>query len=356
MGRFGFVIHPLSTEDVYRKFKFARYLPDFIVETAMRFAPPQYISHITGVRSEYGEAEGWFVSCPLTPRQMMSLPERVVIKKIVDACRIAERLGAGVVGLGAYTSVVGDAGISVARQLNCAVTTGNSYTVATALEGTRLAAELMGIDIKEATAAVVGATGSIGAVCAEILARDVKKLNLVGRNSSKLEALAERILRRTGLAPSITCDVATGLKDAHIVITVTSAVDTVIRPEHLAPGAVVCDVARPRDVAKEVADVRDDVLVIEGGVVEPPGDVNFNFDFGFPPKTAYACMAETMILALEERYENFTLGRDITIEQVEEISRLARKHGFKLAGLRSFERAVPLEKIKEIRARAASRV
>ncbi|HHV78487.1 MAG TPA: shikimate dehydrogenase [Firmicutes bacterium] len=354
MGTFGFVIHPLGLEDVYRKFKFAEYLPSGLVEAAMRYLPAQYISHITGIRSDYSEAEGWFVSCPLTSRQMMTLPEPLVTKKIIEACKMAERLGAGIVGLGAFTSVVGDAGITISKHLNCAVTTGNSYTIATALEGTRYAATLMGIDMREATAAVVGATGSIGAVCAEILAREVKKLNLVGRNKVKLEALAERLVKHSGLAPVITSDVAAGLKDAQVVITVTSAVDAVIRPEHLVPGAVVCDVARPRDVAKEVAKTRDDVLVIEGGVVEPPGNVNFNFDFGFPPGTSYACMAETMILALENRYENFTLGREITLQQVEEISRLAKKHGFKLAGLRSFDRPLSLDRIAEVRKKAAS--
>ncbi len=94
------------------------------------------------------------------------------------------------------------------------------------------------------------------------------------------------------------------------------------------------------------------MLVIEGGVVEVPGDVNFNFNFGFPPKTAYACMSETMILALEGRYESFTLGKDVSVEQVEEISRLAEKHGFKLAGFRSFERAVTDEQIAQIRKNA----
>ena len=123
-----------------------------------------------------------------------------------------------------------------------------------------------------------------------------------------------------------------------------------IHPEDLKPGAVVCDVARPRDVSARVAQARDDVLVIEGGVVEVPGDVEFNFNFGFPPKTAYACMAETMVLALEKRFENFSLGREMTVCQVDEISALAAKHGFKLAGFRSFERALDnnaIEKIKE---------
>ncbi|MGC8861944.1 MAG: shikimate dehydrogenase, partial [Armatimonadota bacterium] len=92
--------------------------------------------------------------------------------------------------------------------------------------------------------------------------------------------------------------------------------------------------------------------VIEGGVVEVPGDVNFNFDFGFPPKTAYACMSETMMLALEGRYECFTLGKNVSLAQVEETQRLAAKHGFRLAGFRSFEKAVTQEQIERIRRNA----
>jgi predicted amino acid dehydrogenase len=137
-----------------------------------------------------------------------------------------------------------------------------------------------------------------------------------------------------------------------VIITVTSAVDTVIEPEDLKPGAVVCDVARPRDVSRRVAEMRDDVLVIDGGVVEVPGKVNFNFNFGYPPGLAYACMAETMILALEGRIENFTLGRELTVEQIDTINRLAAKHGFRVAGFRSFELPVSAARVAAIREQA----
>ena len=91
------------------------------------------------------------------------------------------------------------------------------------------------------------------------------------------------------------------------------------------------------------------MLVIEGGVVAVPGDVSFNFDFGFPPKMAYACMAETMILALEGRAEDYSLGGDLGIERVREIQKLAQKHGFELAGFRSFERTVEQDTIDRVR-------
>jgi predicted amino acid dehydrogenase len=98
-----------------------------------------------------------------------------------------------------------------------------------------------------------------------------------------------------------------------------------------------------------VAAARDDVLVIDGGMVAVPGQVDFHFNFGFPPGMAFACMAETMALALEGRWESYTLGKDLSVAQVEEMARLAAKHGFKLGGFRSFERAVTPEQIERVR-------
>lgn len=355
MEKFAFIVHPLTAKDFSRKFPVAKNWSDGFVEGIMKYIPPFKVSNITGIESPKAAAQGWFVGCPLTSRQMVEMPEAYVINKIIKAGKVAEKLGAKVVGLGAFTSIVGDAGITIAQNLKIAVTTGNSYTVATALEGVRQAAKVMGKSMDRTNVVILGATGSIGAACAQILAREVRYLTLVARNEAKLERIAEQILKSTGLAVRITANTKATLRAADIVIAVTSAVDSIIEPEDLKPGAIVCDVARPRNVSRRVAEMRKDVLVIEGGVVEIPGDVNFGLNFGFPPKTAYACMAETMILALEKRYEHFTLGRDLTVKQVETIDQLAKKHGFKLAGFRSFERALTVEEITLIKLNATAR-
>ncbi len=355
MQNFAFMIHPMDAGDVARKFKLARYLPQQAIERAFALLPSMKVAHITGIHSPHEKAEGWFIACPLTTRLIMGMSPGYVIKKIIQGGRVAEKLGAKIFGLGAFTKVIGDAGITVAKNLNIPVTTGNSYTVATAVEATKEAALMMGHDLKKSSVVIMGATGAIGRVCAMILAREAQDLTLVARNKRKLDDLAAKILYDTGLAVKITADSKKALRGGDVVITVTSAVDTVIEPGDIKTGAVICDVARPRDVSKRVAEARKDVLVIEGGVVEVPGDVEFNLNFGFPPGTAYACMAETIILALEKRYESFTLGRDLTIGQVEEISSLAKKHGFKLAGFRSFGKAITAGEIEKIKLCAKGR-
>lgn len=350
MNKFAFIIHPIELADIYRKFPLMSKLPDNFVERVFKFVPPVKISKIEGVRSIEGpEVEGYFIACPLTTNQLLTLPEEVSLKKIIASVKTAEQLGAQIVGLGAMTSVVGDAGVTVAKNSNIPVTTGNTYTVASAIEGTLEAAALMDIDITSANVVILGATGSIGSVAARMLAKRCKYLTLLARSKDKLTQLARRILYESGIAVQVSDDSRNVLRKADIIISVTSASDAVIQPEDLKPGAVVCDVARPRDVSFQVQEARQDVLVVEGGVIKVPGPVNFNFNFGFPPGLAYACMAETIILALEGRFESFSLGRDLSMEKVEEITALAKKHGFKLSGLRSFERAITPEIIREVK-------
>jgi hypothetical protein len=92
-------------------------------------------------------------------------------------------------------------------------------------------------------------------------------------------------------------------------------------------------VALPPDISAEEAAVRPDVLVVESGEVLIPGPVEFSFDIGLPRGVAYACLAEAALLAMEGRFECFTLGRDLAPEKVKEIYRLFRKHGFQIAPL-----------------------
>jgi fatty aldehyde-generating acyl-ACP reductase len=355
MDNFAFVIHPVDPKkDVSRKFPLlGQYLPVGAINFFSRYFPPVYISHITGVRSQATgkEIEGWFVACPFTPQRSLELPPPVVYKKVIQTGRLAEKLGAQLLGLGGFTSVVGDGGITIAKGLNIPVTTGDSYTIATALQASVLAAGRMGINLAGATAAVVGASGAIGRVCAQLIAREVPHVLLIARRPGPLAEVADLIRGQNGTEVSLSTDMQ-DLRQADIVLTVTSAIETVIEPGHLKRGAVVCDVARPRDVSKRVVEERDDVLVFDGGMVAVPGAVDFGFNFGFPPGMAYACMAETMALALEGRYESYTLGKSIGLAQVTDIADLAAKHGFSVGGFRCFERPVTDEQIKRIKDRA----
>lgn len=341
--RFAFVIHPLNVGFIHKhpSFSWTRYLPDDLVESVAAYLPPMYISRITGGRSPATgqRIEGHLISLAATPRQMMRRGPRFTYERLNQAARMAERQGARLMGLGAFTSVVGDAGATVDHEANIAITSGNSLTVAATLEAAKQAAVKMGLDdLGRGRAMVIGATGSIGSVCARLLAKSTGDVVLVSIEPEKLIDLKRRI---EGETPAARVTIATRPGDlvvgCDLIVTATSAFgQRILDVSACKPGAVICDVARPPDIGPREAALRPDVAVIESGEVLIPGDIDFGYDIGLPPKTAYACLAETALLAMEGRFESYTVGRRIDLERVQEIQRLFDKHGFEIAGLRSF--------------------
>lgn len=118
------------------------------------------------------------------------------------------------------------------------------------------------------------------------------------------------------------------------------------------PGAVICDVAQPADIDPNEAAQRPDVLVIKSGEVLLPVEMDWGYDMGLSPRRAYACLAETILLAMEGHFVDFTIGRNITREQVNEIARLFHKHKFELDELRSYDNIVT-EELLEYKRRLA---
>jgi predicted amino acid dehydrogenase len=158
-------------------------------------------------------------------------------------------------------------------------------------------------------------------------------------------------------------DIAAAVRRADLILTATSSTQDVIEPEHLRSGAVICELSLPHDVSRRVASERPDVLVVEGGNMRVPGDMRWwrmreqgePFDMGLPQGTALACMSETMVLALENRCEPYTLGRGIDVARVREIDDLAANAGFQLADMRAFDLPISREQIARIRAAADER-
>ncbi|MFO7814137.1 MAG: shikimate dehydrogenase [Halanaerobiales bacterium] len=351
MDKFSFIIHPLEFGDFYKKFNWMEKLPDSILKKVTKHIPPFKVSKITGIKSKTGkEIEGYFFVCPLTTDQIINLKETYVINKIIKTVNKCGKVGSDIVGLGSFTSVVGDKGITISKNVDVPVTTGNSYTVATSIEGTKLAVSKMNMNIKNEIVSIIGANGSIGKTVSRLIAKDARNLKLISRNLTKLKKLKALIESESNdIKVTYTNKIKEALDVSRIIITVSSAVETLFSPQNLLSGSVVCDVARPRDVANNVDRERNDVLVIEGGIVGVPGDVNFNLNFGVKGPNAYACMAETMLLTLESKFTDYSLGPDIELNKVKETKKMAQKHGFKLAGLRSYGSLLTEEKINEIK-------
>lgn len=363
INRFSFVIHPLAQEHL-KKDKAVGFVskiapPAFLdtIEKVVAYAPPWVYSKVTGIKSPDGtEVEGWLISVGGTPKQMLSHSPEFTYKRLLQAAKMSKRMGAQIMGLGAFTKVVGDAGVTVAKLADIPITTGNSYSASGALWAAADAVRRMGLlhvekgkKIKAKTM-VVGATGAIGSVCCRLLAKAFEELYLVDIRDARLLALKQSIEEED---PDVKVHISTRadkyIADMDVIVTATSgAGKKVIDIMQVKPGCVITDVARPLDLSAEDVAKRPDVLVIESGEIELPGNPEMK-DIGLPHKVVYACLAETIVLALEGRYETFTIGRSIEWEKVREIYRMGLKHGMKLAAISGVNGVYSDEDIARVR-------
>ncbi len=398
-GRFAFLVHPLDVQN-YPQFDESLY--DFsenelgeLIDKWNDLIDPFLISRAMITAKSGRKAYGEFIAVPRTTEELVAMPKAQALQELKAAIRLAKERGARIVGLGAYTSVISMGGLYV-KDEGVPVTTGNSYTVVAAIDAVNTAMEKLNIPAAQATAAVIGATGAIGKGLSMLLSENVSGLILIGNPNNKdssigrMQNIAAEICRylasliasnysftpgsighqlaackdlpaagaplgdfvefvrgsgRKNRLISVSTSINDVLPRADVVISATSTMGKLIHAGNLKRGAVVCDISRPANVSEEVESMRPDVLVLDGGVIEVPGQPDLGWNFGFEKGLAYACMAETMLLALEQHYHNYSLGASgITIETILKTREWARKHGFKLASFRSFNRPLSEER------------
>jgi predicted amino acid dehydrogenase len=200
---------------------------------------------------------------------------------------------------------------------------------------------------------VVGATGAIGSVCARLLAMVAEEVYLVSPETAKLLSLKGSILKETPDAKlHLAANTERDIREVDMIVTATSgAGKKILDITKVKPGCVITDVARPLDLPPEEVAKRPDVLVIESGEILLSGTVKLR-NIGLPPNIVYACLAETIVLALEGRFETFTIGRNIEWQKVKEIYKLGLRHGMRLAAISGVKGVFSDEDIAEVRARA----
>ncbi len=338
--RFAFLVHPTSLESFYFILglygNLARKVPKIYMKDLLTKIPPYKFIHVGEIRSTLGmSVDGVFILCPLLPENFVSLAPSVVLDKLIGGIKLSNKLRANIVGLGGFTSIFSNQGLDLIDKSQVSVTTGNTYTASLVVESILKAVDVLNYDIKKITLGVIGAAGDIGSACVKFFSNKVGRIILCGRSESKLAELANSLRIQNSSRIEVTQDFATLVPISDIVVTATSAITTILSSKLLKKGSIVCDVSLPPNIAREVIKDRDDVLVYEGGCVVPPffdeiRDVDFKKHF--PNGAIFGCLAETIILALEKKFENFSIGRgSISISRMIEINSIGRKHGFKVA-------------------------
>lgn len=353
-AKFALITHPYDLDHLRRILTYyqpaVKLPPDALLARVFEWTPPFKLDEWQGIRSATGaEVDGYNIVCPILPK-MPTLGPKSIFEKVREACRVAQELGADVAGLGGFTSIYGENNsVSTIEETSIAVTTGNTLTATMAVQGIQRAADALNVRLATATVAIIGATGDIGSACARYLIRQVGALNLSARGRGKLEALAGELSAAAPVPIRITTDNRQALADASAVLCVASASTPILDPDDIEPGAIVCDVGYPKNVAAQTADRRD-LFVFDGGLVALPSPIDFGCDNGLSgPGVLYGCFAECILLALAGRFESFSRGRgNITPDKMDEIAAIAEEHGFHLPPFYSGDRLAAAREVVQL--------
>lgn len=241
---------------------------------------------------------------------------------VLDAVEQAIALGATVIGLGGYTSIVTNASRDVVED-SVTVTSGNSLTAASAYEVVR--GELTRLGPGRRRVGILGALGNIGAVMAELLAPHADSITLVGRpgSASRLRRVADQLASGS---VEVSEDLA-ALRDCDVVLTATNSAAPLVTADLLAADhpVLVCDLAVPGDVDPAVAERPNITLVSGGRMALPLGQTPPFPETGLPPGIVYACMAETVLLGFEPDTASPSYG-GLTAAGVHAARELAARH------------------------------
>lgn len=362
-SKFAFLIHPttehdlLGTDPSFEQFS-AEELERW--RAWAKLLRPGLVQHVDEIRSPAGHnAEGWIMVLPRLPQDMLTSGRKKMLPLLEDAQRLAHERGATVLGLGGFTSILSGGGHDLTGK-GTAITSGNTLTTATAIAGIEDVAARVGLDLADAHAAVVGATGSIGRLAALMLASRVGSLTLVGNpsNPNALQNCRGVVGEIRGLGTTlpvqISLDPDTALSQADIVLVATNSDTAMIRADQLKEGAIICDVARPPNVADDVVQQKN-VLVFDGGMVQLPQAVAVGTLQGLALGVAWGCLAETILLALEGEAVDHSIGQKLSLAEADYIARLASKHGFRPAPTEWYGRTLSDEDFSRVAAVLSTR-
>jgi predicted amino acid dehydrogenase len=341
---YAFIGHPRTLSDVARKFPLASRLPSYMVERWIRYQWPLVASYVTGLTSTNGTpTTGAILISPLTIEQMIRNP-RLARQRVLQTIRLAEKMGARIAGLGAFTSIITRDGQELREKVHLGLTTGNPQSAAVAVENILQAAALTNLSLPHATVAIVGGAGSVGSACAKILARFVGTLFIIDIKKDELQSLITQLGDQPARVEGMSN--LTDVRKADVVIAATNNPHILVNADDLKAGAIVIDAAQPKNVSEEIPRQRPDVLVIESAVVRAP-DVNVHFDLDLGPGEVLGCLSETMILTAIGWEGHYSLGKAAPWHAAH-ITAAGRSLGFRLAPFRNSGGYVTVEDLQRV--------
>ncbi len=335
--RYAFLIHPRDLKDVYKKLPFLKWTGDRFSKWFLTKMWPVTVSKITGLQDLNGETvPGYIISIPITAEQMLS-DRKLAENKILDAVNLAKNKNCKIIGLGGLTSSLTAGGEFLKNKTEGVyITTGHAYTGYNVTRNVFELVQKFNLDKKKMKVAIVGATGSIGSISAQILVKGGFEQFLLIDVERKKDRFKDVLNCMEKLNNQVSVNVSynvSDIKNCDIVVTATNTKEALIQKEFVKSGMIIVDDAQPSDVSEDVLKM-ENVFTVEAGVVNTP-NINSNFNLGLKNKEDnFCCMAEVLCLASLKYKDHFVIHR-ATIEDVDKIVEMSQHLNFRLGNFQN---------------------
>ena len=309
-------------------------LSDENIKSIFSFIPPRDLFRVK-VRSATGtEINGVYIETFIDPDKLATAFIRTNLNKVTKAISHAKNMGAKLVTLGGFTSIILEGNIDSFSPDGSAFTTGNTLTAAYIVKGIEKAALQHGISLQECNLLIIGATGDIGMACTHYFKHTIKRLLLCARNKHRLQKLSQQ-LAGENLQVSYSVTLQDLIPQADVIISVASSSGILL--SNCKKNVLICDAGYPKNLETKLENNKDTTL-FHGGMGQVSGGYQFFPDYSntiykyAAPNIIHGCILEAMVLAFENKFENYSCGKgNITTENIEEIYRLSVKHGIDVA-------------------------
>jgi fatty aldehyde-generating acyl-ACP reductase len=298
------------------------------------FIPPRDIFKIKAQSKTGTEVNGVYIETFIDPDRLGAAYTRANISKVMNAVSFAKNMGAKVVTLGGFTSIVLEGNLDALPTGETKFTTGNTLTAAYIVKRIEQAAILHDINLAESSVLIIGATGDIGMACTAYLKNKVQQLLLSARNQQRLERLAQALIKEN-IAVAYSVSLQDLIPEADIIIGVASS--TGIELAGCKKNVLICDAGYPKNLETTIQN-SNELNLFHGGMGQISRGYSFSPDYTTSmyhheaPHISHGCVLEAIVLAMENKFETYSAGKgNITIDKMEEIYNFSLKHGVVVA-------------------------
>ncbi|RJP28849.1 MAG: hypothetical protein C4533_03395 [Candidatus Omnitrophota bacterium] len=323
MRSFAFIIHPRTIKYLKKGWFWDLFNPALKKTPIYKILKPKRI--IFGSQ----DILSYLVIPSTPPKDLLLQGEALILNSILSDEDISKNLDIEMIGLERYNLVESTSAVTLLKKVRMPMTTGNTLLAWSIVESVYRTVKSRGIDLAKMKFSVVGAGTAVGKLFTKKIIDFTSDITL---NDTEIESVirlkTELASQYGGLTVNIEDNLSELTSASDVIVAIGNApLSTIINLDIPKPGCIIFDASAPFCMVNNKK-LRNDITIIRTGLIKLPFEADIFINKCLPRNVVNAPFAETLLLAKESRFNNYSLGDNINPDNLEEIANIAAKYGF----------------------------